>query len=200
MMLTTDTDEQALDLEEGWICLDFANTGIRGDDIHDVGEVIEWAREIGLVSNEESDELIRKAIEAPAEAERAVAEARRQRKLLRQVFGVIAADDSPADADLKTLNGYLNEAFAQLRLVPTDEGYQLGWTEWTAVDCVLWPVVKSAADLLCSEDLHRIGQCAAADCDWLFLDTSKNRSRRWCSMRRCGNRAKVQRYLERRAS
>ena len=62
---------------------------------------------------------------------------------------------------------------------------------------VLWPVVRSAAELLTSEDLRCVRKCAASDCGWIFLDTSRNRRRRWCDMRACGNRAKVRRPHER---
>jgi predicted RNA-binding Zn ribbon-like protein len=66
-----------------------------------------------------------------------------------------------------------------------------------ALDQMLWPVVHDAAGLLTSEELDRVGQCDDDRCGWLFLDTSRNRSRRWCSMEDCGNRAKARRYYER---
>lgn len=199
-MISTEADGTDLTPDEGWVCLDFANTGIVAHGLTDVSGLIGWAREIGLLSEDEADRLIREAEERPNEADLAVTEARRLRALLHRVFGAIAEVSSPSDDDLQAFNLRLTEALSQLHLVPTETGYVLGWTEWSAVDCVLWPVVKSGADLLCSEQIDRVGQCAADDCDWLFLDTSKNRSRRWCRMDRCGNRAKVRRYLERQRS
>ena len=60
---------------------------------------------------------------------------------------------------------------------------------------MLWPIVESAAELLTSERRSRIGQCADdRGCGWLFLDATKNRSRRWCAMGDCGNRAKARRH------
>jgi predicted RNA-binding Zn ribbon-like protein len=60
------------------------------------------------------------------------------------------------------------------------------------------PIALSAAELLISEERERIGQCADdRDCGWLFLDNSKNRSRRWCYINDCGNRAKQRRHYER---
>jgi predicted RNA-binding Zn ribbon-like protein len=38
--------------------------------------------------------------------------------------------------------------------------------------------------------------CADASCAWLFLDTTRNRTRRWCDMKECGNRNKVRRFRE----
>jgi predicted RNA-binding Zn ribbon-like protein len=61
----------------------------------------------------------------------------------------------------------------------------------------LYPIVKSAADLLVSAQLDRIRVCADPQCGWLFLDSSRNRSRRWCSMDTCGNRAKARRFYKR---
>lgn len=65
---------------------------------------------------------------------------------------------------------------------------------------MLWPVARSAADLLVSPDLARVRKCAGPTCDWPFVDMSRNRSRRWCDMRECGNRAKARRYSVRHRS
>jgi predicted RNA-binding Zn ribbon-like protein len=66
-----------------------------------------------------------------------------------------------------------------------------------ALDRVLWPVARSAAELLTSDDLAAVRECAAPDCRWLFLDRSRNRSRRWCAMATCGNRSKARRHYRR---
>jgi predicted RNA-binding Zn ribbon-like protein len=80
-------------------------------------------------------------------------------------------------------------------------GAQFSW-EWTALDGSLdrplWPVARSAGELLTSADLAKVRECAGAHCGWLFVDTSKNRRRQWCYMEGgCGNLAKVHRYRER---
>ena len=65
------------------------------------------------------------------------------------------------------------------------------------LDQVLWSVLRSTTDLLTSKDLQRVGVCADdRGCGWLFYDTSRNRTRQWCSMRGCGNRAKAKRHYE----
>ena len=78
-----------------------------------------------------------------------------------------------------------------------------GWSDrftWTwldeplSLDTPLWPVARSAAELLTSSELSALRLCASDRCAWLFLDTSRNGSRRWCSMRTCGNRAKARRH------
>ncbi len=74
-----------------------------------------------------------------------------------------------------------------------------GW-DWTVgpehLDSVLWPVVWSAAELLTSEAVKRVGQCADEKCGWIFWDSSRNKTRRWCDMKDCGNRAKFRRHYQ----
>jgi len=75
------------------------------------------------------------------------------------------------------------------------------WSRADATDSLtapLRPVVRSAAELLTSDLVDRVRECHGDDCTWLFLDQSRNRSRRWCSMESCGNRAKVRRHYRRR--
>jgi predicted RNA-binding Zn ribbon-like protein len=68
----------------------------------------------------------------------------------------------------------------------------------SGLDGILWPILRSAARLLTDGDHSRLGQCADdRGCGYLFYDTSRNRSRRWCDMNSCGNRAKSQRHYAR---
>jgi predicted RNA-binding Zn ribbon-like protein len=62
---------------------------------------------------------------------------------------------------------------------------------------MLWPIASSAADLLTSERLKKVRLCEAKTCTWLFLDESRNHSRRWCDMKVCGNREKARRHYQR---
>ena len=107
----------------------------------------------------------------------------------------------PTDpADIALVNAELPAALAHSRLQPAGTGFLIGWPpDLKALDSLLWPIAYSAADLLTNADLlSRVGQCADdRGCGWLFLDLTKNRSRRWCSMRGCGNRAKAQRHYHR---
>ncbi|MBI2081511.1 MAG: CGNR zinc finger domain-containing protein, partial [candidate division NC10 bacterium] len=102
------------------------------------------------------------------------------------------------DSDLAVLNAALAEALPLLGLVPEGNGFT--W-EWTAngqrLDRMLWPVARSAAELLTSGELARVRECEAESCAWLFMDRSRNRSRRWCDMKTCGNRTKARRHYER---
>ena len=104
-----------------------------------------------------------------------------------------------APADLAALNAALARAASRLRMVARPDRFEWAWAaDSEALDRVLWPVVRSAADLLVSEEAAQVRRCAGDTCDWLLLDTSRNHTRRWCDMRDCGNRAKARRYYARR--
>ena len=81
--------------------------------------------------------------------------------------------------------------------------YREGTYQWQMpagkidLDGILWRILWEAADLLTSDRLAQVKLCAGEDCGWLFLDASRNQSRRWCSMSDCGNRAKAKRYYRR---
>jgi predicted RNA-binding Zn ribbon-like protein len=119
------------------------------------------------------------------------------REAIFQVFVARARGALPPAGALRTLNKEQPTALARLRLVADGGGYRTEWEDEDALDRMLWPVVRSAAELLTSDDLDRVRECAADNCAWLFLDRSKNRSRRWCDMAVCGNRSKVRRFRQR---
>ena len=73
-----------------------------------------------------------------------------------------------------------------------------GKEERDALDYPLWPIARSAADLLVSADVALVHECASDVCSWLFVDRSPGRRRRWCDMKVCGNRAKARRFYQRR--
>lgn len=86
-------------------------------------------------------------------------------------------------------------ALGRMRIKSTEEGFvwELSGGD-PALDLPLWSVIREAAELLTSGRLAQVRECAGDACSWLFLDTTKNHSRRWCSMRGCGNRARVRRH------
>jgi predicted RNA-binding Zn ribbon-like protein len=97
------------------------------------------------------------------------------------------------------LNNALAGSPARLQVLASGEKFEWQWLQnMDALDGMLWPLAWSAADLLTSAGLARVRQCARSEgCDWLFVDTSKNGSRRWCSMNLCGSRDKGRRYYRR---
>src|SRR5207245_8489030 len=117
---------------------------------------------------------------------------------LFRIFAAIAAGRRPRPADLTLLNEHVPAAFARGRVAAARARFVLE-VEPSPDDLLslLAPIVKSAVDLLSADEVVRVRACAAATCDWLFIDTTKNHTRRWCDMKICGNRAKVQRFRSR---
>jgi predicted RNA-binding Zn ribbon-like protein len=121
------------------------------------------------------------------------------REAIYHLFSATAAGRMPRRVDVETLNKYLPRALAGPHLRAGDApgaGFTLGWAETSDdLDGCLLPVVRSAAALLTSPELSRVGECADdRGCGYLFYDETRNRSRRWCDMGSCGNRAKARRH------
>jgi predicted RNA-binding Zn ribbon-like protein len=194
----------------GRLCLDFANTlgdrkqehpieGLTGYDA-----LVVWALQAGTLAIEEAERLLETAAARPVEAEGVLHRARTLREAIYRIFSATSAGLTPDAQHLDTLNHELSAAMCNVCVVPSESGFRWGWSQDRSsqgdmsLDRVLWPVVRSAADLLTSEhELARVKECAAHDCGWLFMDLSKNRSRHWCDMTSCGNRAKARRYYRR---
>jgi predicted RNA-binding Zn ribbon-like protein len=94
-----------------------------------------------------------------------------------------------------TLERYFKEARARQKLAWEHSPHlKWWWSEQRDPDLPLWALAMSAADLMTSEAIERLRTCGNAECRWLFLDTSKNHTRRWCDMKVCGNRMKARRF------
>jgi predicted RNA-binding Zn ribbon-like protein len=121
------------------------------------------------------------------------------RETLYRAFSAIAQEKTPAAGDLQQINEAALQALQHRCLTRVDKGYrwEWRWDEGSPLERVLWPVAQSAAELLTSDKLYTVRLCEASDCEWLFLDNSRNRSRRWCDMTSCGNRQKARRHYQR---
>jgi predicted RNA-binding Zn ribbon-like protein len=121
------------------------------------------------------------------------------REALHRVLVSLMRRRRPPADDLAALNVELAAARRRERLVPGAAGLEWEPAEpGSRLDSVLWPVWRAAAALLTSGDASRLRQCGGEGCGWIFLDHSRNRSRRWCTMEDCGNVAKVRRFRQRR--
>lgn len=193
----------SFELSGGSLCLDFANTWPdRGreesDQLQSLAHLTAFARQAGLVDEAWEEILVRRVREDPASARAALARAREAREAIFRLCSDSAAGRPARPGDLRIFNRALGEALGHLRLEPAEGGFRWGW-EGTSPDAPLWPILRSAADLLASEDRGRIRECAGSQCTWLFLDRSRAGTRRWCSMSSCGNRAKARRHYHRKA-
>jgi predicted RNA-binding Zn ribbon-like protein len=199
--VTARSADYEFDLSGGRLCLDFCNTiGWRGRDepnehLGSYGDFIAWAEQSRAVTAREARALLKRAVSHPAEAREALAGAIELREALYRVFAAIASGRSPRAPDLAIVNAAVPNAFERSRLVPSTDGFTLAASvKEDDLGAPLTPVVRSAIDLITSPDVERVRTCAAAACAWLFLDTTKNRARRWCDMKTCGNREKVRRF------
>lgn len=193
------------ELDGGAPCLDLANTlderplASRRDNLESYADLLDWGEQSGLVSRAEATALRRTATSRPAAAGRALERMKSLREALFMLFSELAQGrPAPAPA-LDDLNQSLGRVYARSRLVPTPTGFRTGFDfQPTDLERLLFPVVQSAQELLTSAtELERLRLCAAETCDWLFLDRSRNRSRRWCDMSVCGNRDKARRFYRR---
>jgi predicted RNA-binding Zn ribbon-like protein len=184
----------------GHVALDFANTvGSRGDapDEHfgTYGDLVAWAEARGVVSKSDAARLKRAAAADPDAARAALRRAIKLREAVYRVFLRRASAKAPAADDLATLNRFVADTYREARLV-VDGDHVVLETPAAADDLErpFAPVVRAAVDLLTGDQAPLVGACADRTCGWLFLDTTRNRTRRWCVMKDCGNRNKVRRF------
>ena len=133
---------------------------------------------------------------SPAAAAAAFERAIATRDTLDRLFRAVAHGETPREADLARLAGDEAAALSQARLVPAGGGYGWSWDGDETLERPLWPVVHAAVALLTGGPLDRVKGCAS--CRFLFVDESRNRSRRWCSMDDCGTQDKMRAYVARR--
>jgi predicted RNA-binding Zn ribbon-like protein len=191
-------------LVAGSVALDFANTlDNRGREdqkelLPGYTELLAFALQSGLLSAQLSHKLQARAAREPQTAARIVERARIFREAFNRIVTAIANAARVPPADLDIVNSEIALAAARTRLQPAEDTFKPLWAG--DVDDsyrVLWLIVREAAALLTSGQLDRIRLCEADTCRWAFLDTSRNRTRRWCDMKICGNREKVRRFQQR---
>jgi predicted RNA-binding Zn ribbon-like protein len=189
------------------LCLDFTHTlderwsGHPQELLNSYSDLVSWGLFMHLLTDDQAQHLRDEAARHPARASQAFQKAIVLREAIYRIFYEIAEDSSPAEADLITLNALLSETMSHARILSKEDGFVWDWDDdERTLERLPWLVVRSAADLLTSDELDTVRACAAEDCRWLFLDTSKNHSRRWCDMKSCGNRAKARRYNVRKKS
>jgi predicted RNA-binding Zn ribbon-like protein len=198
---------QIFDLTGGLLCLDFANTVDDRTEVHpqellnSYNDLVSWSEQAQVLTEHEAQRLLEKAACRPSEASKVLQQAVAIRETIFRIFKAVAEDESPEDKDLVSLSAAVADAQNHAQIVQKANGFIWDWAGNAGdLDRMLWPVVRSAADFLTSDELDTVRVCASDSCNWLFLDTSKNHSRRWCNMKSCGNREKARRFYERKKS
>jgi predicted RNA-binding Zn ribbon-like protein len=195
------------DLIAGNVCLDFVNTL---DDRHvedqqvkpkellaSYDDLVRFAEDAGVLTPAQAERLVKRGSGAPERAQQALRRGRELREVIHDVFWPIINQRTVPPGALAKLNAEVQAAAEHLRLSPDNGGFAWRFDDLDDFEGLLRPIARSAADLLTSDQLSFVRACSSKDCEWFFLDTSKNHHRRWCDMSRCGNRAKVRSFYAR---
>lgn len=208
-------------LEGGHLALDFVNTigGLRDqppspDDelLESYEDLVVWCVRLGVISDADGGKLESAAARDEKGARRALRRALELRDLLYATFRPLADGADPPAELLDRLRDADRDALANARLAPAGDGAGTGphrgdaassgsamswtWPPTRALDDPLRPITHAAVELLTRGPLEQLKICG--NCRWLFLDKSRNHSRRWCSMQECGTQMKQRRFVERR--
>ena len=206
--VTVDTSGRTVEnvpLEGGHLALDFANSvgGLRDeppspDDeyLETYADLVTWSARLGLVSKRQAELLKAAGRRDERAARRALGEAKQLRELIHPIFRALADGREPSEELLERLRDAERAALADARLVRSGNAMAWSWPAPRELTDPLRPVVHAAVELLTEGPLDRVKSCG--NCRWLFLDESRNHSRRWCSMDECGIQMKHARFVERR--
>ena len=198
-------EEPKFDLSGGNLCLDFANTVShrkqpvqRQDNLTGYDDLVLFAREAGVVAPQLAGQLLEVAAMRPQVRAATFKAAIKLREAIYQVFAAVARSRAPRKRDIKLIEEMASQAMTHRQLVAAGDGYHWEWKydRGEMLWYVLWPIAASAAELLTSDRVTQVRECEAKTCAWLFLDQTRNHSRRWCDMSACGNREKARRHYE----
>ncbi|WP_129670064.1 CGNR zinc finger domain-containing protein [Phytoactinopolyspora endophytica] len=190
----------SLDLIGGHVAIDFVNTLAATvseplETLHTYADLIDWADHAGILAPAGADRLRANCLAHPARSSAVLARALSLRASLDDVFRAYLARGDPPSESLTEIGDAYAEAVRHGHLGLSAGTYGWAWPDHEDLASPLWPLAQQAVDLLRSDRLGRLSRCS--DCRWLYLDHSRNRSRRWCRMKGCGSRAKMRRYRAR---
>jgi predicted RNA-binding Zn ribbon-like protein len=162
--------------------------------MNDYGDLVRFTEQSGLISNPQARRLLRNTSEG--KAAKMVAAVRELREAAAQILYAALDGEEPASSAVRLVEGFFRDARQSQRLLWG--GDKLAWeltpSSASLPEMPLWLLALSAAELLTSGEMHKLRACGSPECRWLFLDTSKNHTRRWCDMKICGNRMKARRF------
>jgi predicted RNA-binding Zn ribbon-like protein len=192
--------DRAFQLVGGHTALDLVNMldwrfreGGTEERLQSYNDLVDFAAQSGLLTSRQARHL-KRGTSAYA-GNRVLEEVRELREALADLIYSGLDRRNASDASLKTLEKYFQAAHAQAQLV--SDGARLRW-DWVSAETKaqfpLWALARAASGLMLSENIEKVRACGNPACRWLFLDTSKNHSRRWCEMKICGNRMKARRF------
>lgn len=196
--------EFQFDLSGGHLALDFANSISRRDSpektvehLKNYSDLIAFARQSKVIGPRDIERLEVLADSQKKPAAQVLRTAIALREAIFSVFLALAHGKQPLPEDVELIDKAASDALQHRHIARVNGGYEWRWDDEPMSERILWPIAESAAALLTSSDLAKVRECEASDCYWIFLDNSRNRSRRWCTMSACGNREKARRHYRR---
>ena len=196
--------DEAFEWIGGHMALDFTNTvtrrrsGFDRERLQSYDDLLKWSGQAGTLSRSAMVALGRAARDRPDIAAATYRDALRTRAELHSLFVTQATGHRTPGPVIASLNRRTRRAMSHLTLHSSAHHVTVQWDAAIRLARPLWPVLKATLELLTSSDLRRMRVCANPECGWVFLDQSRQRNRRWCSMRECGSRAKARAYYHRR--
>ena len=192
----------SFDLDGNNLALDFVNTvEYRGTEkeiewLTSYLDALCWAERVEIFSPEETAILSKKA--RNHDSHRWYKQVRSSRETLHSIFSrIIDKEIDDCDKGIRDFNDLYQTVHRRIKVSSDLQEISWNFPELEASPLgFLQPVIHTAAELLVSGNLGRLKRCSDPTCGWLYYDTSKNNSRRWCSMKTCGNRAKVNRFYQ----
>ena len=190
VLMVTEDKRQNYEFVGGNLALDFANTVHSlgeidpGDDLETWADLLAWGHAAGVLKKSEAGD----------------GDLGQFKELRAAIYELFSPSSAKRKNALETFNRHLQATMASAHLKRESGAFQLKPGRADAEGQLHFEITRAAADLLLFSPSDRIRQCAGETCTWLFLDTSRNGSRRWCEMSACGNRAKIRRFRRRQAS
>lgn len=188
----------------GDLSTDFVNTksgrldGPGHEHIQTYADLVEFVRLAGHLRPADAKRLLAEAETRPEKATQIHRRAVALREAAFRAYERVIQGREPSPADLGVIGAEAAEARGRARFGKVDGGFGWGWPEGDDLARPLWPIAHAAAEVLVSEvDRSQLRECADDTCAWLFVDRTKNHSRRWCDMNTCGSRNKVREFRQR---
>jgi predicted RNA-binding Zn ribbon-like protein len=188
----------------GDLSADFTNTrggryeGPGHEHIQTYADLVEFARQAGELKPAEAKRLIAEAERRPEKATQIHRRGVALREAIWRAFAQITQDKAPDTGDVQLIAREAADALARRHMNTVGAGFVWEWPETDDLARPLWPIARAASEVLTSEtDRGLLRECSGGACAWLFVDRTKNHTRRWCDMETCGNRAKQARLRQR---
>jgi predicted RNA-binding Zn ribbon-like protein len=185
-----------------YLCLDFINTRVvRGGQeielLDSFDALVSWLAQAQVFGGSKAEELIR-TWSGESEAAKVFEQALSFRADLRDMMSQISMGKAVPQSIIGQTNELLRHQVGYTELESTKDGFEKRFrADYREPLHLLRPIAESVCDLLCYAALPLIKKCGNEECVLFFYDTTKNHSRRWCSMSACGNRMKVATHYRR---